>query len=102
MKLKCNHCKHEWNYKGKSDYYVCCPICHYKMKKIRKENLELGICQLCGKRFQLLHIHHKIPIKKGGSNDKSNLIQVCSRCHRNLHNKKIKEEDNKKLEKPKK
>ena len=36
--LKCNHCNHEWNYKGNSDYYVTCPRCYKKVNiSIKKE-----------------------------------------------------------------
>jgi len=36
MKIKCNHCKYEWEYKGESKYYVTCPNCLYKVN-IKKE-----------------------------------------------------------------
>lgn len=32
MKIKCPKCKHEWNYKGKSKFYVTCPQCYRKVK----------------------------------------------------------------------
>ncbi len=32
MKLKCNNCKYEWEYKGKSKYYATCPRCLQKVK----------------------------------------------------------------------
>jgi len=35
MKIKCKKCKHEWEYKGESKYYVTCPRCH---KNINIEN----------------------------------------------------------------
>jgi len=33
-KMKCTHkdCEHEWNYKGKSKFYVTCPQCYRKVK----------------------------------------------------------------------
>ena len=31
MIIKCHHCLHEWDYKGKSNKYVTCPVCHYKV-----------------------------------------------------------------------
>ena len=37
MKLKCPKCKHEWKYKGKSEYYVTCPHCYNKIN-IKKQN----------------------------------------------------------------
>ncbi|MEM3401968.1 MAG: hypothetical protein QW179_00960 [Candidatus Hadarchaeales archaeon] len=32
MKIVCPRCKHEWNYRGKSKYYVTCPQCLRKIK----------------------------------------------------------------------
>jgi hypothetical protein len=32
MKLKCQHCFHEWEYKGVGAFYASCPRCHYKVK----------------------------------------------------------------------
>ncbi|MEM3769353.1 MAG: hypothetical protein QXE37_04885 [Nitrososphaerales archaeon] len=32
MKIKCQHCGHEWDYKGKSEYYASCPRCMYKVR----------------------------------------------------------------------
>ena len=32
MKLKCNNCKYEWEYKGLSEYYATCPRCLNKVK----------------------------------------------------------------------
>jgi len=31
MKLKCNHCSYEWEYKGLQLYYASCPRCMYKI-----------------------------------------------------------------------
>jgi Zn finger protein HypA/HybF involved in hydrogenase expression len=31
MIIRCHHCSHEWDYKGKSNKYVTCPVCHYKV-----------------------------------------------------------------------
>ena len=28
--FSCPNCGHNWNYGGKSEYYVTCPQCHYK------------------------------------------------------------------------
>jgi len=38
MKLKCKHCKHEWEYKGKQEYYVTCPKCLYKVRIKEEKN----------------------------------------------------------------
>jgi len=29
MKIKCPKCDYEWDYKGKSKYYLSCPRCRY-------------------------------------------------------------------------
>jgi len=31
MKIKCPKCKHEWEYKGNSRYYITCPRCYNKV-----------------------------------------------------------------------
>ena len=31
MIIRCHHCSHEWDYKGKSRKYITCPVCHYKV-----------------------------------------------------------------------
>jgi tRNA(Ile2) C34 agmatinyltransferase TiaS len=31
VKLRCPHCGHVWDYKGKSKYYATCPRCMYKV-----------------------------------------------------------------------
>ena len=52
-KLKCKHCNHEWIYKGKSEFYTNCPICHYmvNIKKAREEEKEENerVIIKCGK-----------------------------------------------------
>jgi ribosomal protein S27E len=39
MKIKCPKCKKEWNYGGKSKYYVSCPQCHKNINIEGKKNL---------------------------------------------------------------
>ncbi len=33
MRLKCHHCRHEWDWAGdpKVSQYASCPRCHYKV-----------------------------------------------------------------------
>lgn len=45
-------------------------------------------CSICGKTNNL-QIHHKIPIKNGGTNDLFNLIPLCIDCHEKIHKFKI-------------
>lgn len=37
-------------------------------------------CQACKKPCKV-EIHHKVPVSKGGSNEKENLIALCKKCH---------------------
>jgi 5-methylcytosine-specific restriction endonuclease McrA len=38
----------------------------------------------CG-NASFLQIHHRRPVAGAGANDLENLVVLCSRCHRNLH-----------------
>lgn len=53
---------------------------------IKKEN---GfICSQCGIGHSFenpIHLHHIIPVSKGGTNSKSNLISLCKICHNKEH-----------------
>ncbi len=43
-------------------------------------------CQLCGRYSKgHLHLHHKKPVKLGGSHSESNLVVLCSDCHYQIH-----------------
>ena len=37
VETKCKNCKHKWDYKGKSKFYVTCPKCYYKCQSPHKE-----------------------------------------------------------------
>lgn len=39
MYLKCRNCDHKWNYKGKREFYACCPKCHY-LVNIKKQIIQ--------------------------------------------------------------
>ena len=44
-------------------------------------------CQKCGK-FAMdigLAVHHILPLHKGGTNDTSNLLILCHKCHSKSH-----------------
>lgn len=49
--------------------------------KLSEELRDGAVCSRCGST-DYLHVHHIIPAKKGGSRDRSNLVVLCSRCHR--------------------
>ena len=44
MKLKCQRCGYEWDYKGKSKWYTSCPKCKtsVKIKEIQFTDVEIG------------------------------------------------------------
>lgn len=58
-----------------------------KFKKLRLsgELKKPKICSCCGKKDNL-HLHHIIPMSKGGPDNYYNLIYVCDDCHENIHN----------------
>lgn len=53
----------------------------------RKQNLldEIDYCQECEEEKRNLHVHHIIPLGKGGSNTKNNLMVLCRECHEEIH-----------------
>ena len=73
----------------------------YKLEKIESKSKKkiysslINRCSIPGCIYGYdLHVHHIIPLKKGGSDTFDNYIVLCSFCHRNnrLHsnyNKKI-------------
>ncbi|MCX7596799.1 MAG: HNH endonuclease [Fischerella sp.] len=48
-----------------------------RSKVLQRDNRK---CQVCGKEYSG-QVHHIIPKSKGGTNDLSNLILLCGRCH---------------------
>ena len=43
-------------------------------------------CQLCNEYAKGdLHLHHILPIHKGGSHARYNLMPLCSKCHYIVH-----------------
>ena len=78
------------------------------LAKNRKEVFEAlgGKCFVCDFDFSdLLHIHHKVRLVDGGSNEIENLVLLCPNCHRLIHyfaesfssKEKIRYEDNLRL-----
>ena len=49
---------------------------------IKRDN---STCQHCGVVTWELYVHHVIPRSQGGSNDASNLIALCKKCHHDMH-----------------
>lgn len=43
-------------------------------------------CQKCRRKgFLGFHVHHILPLSKGGTNSLENLAYLCQRCHENEH-----------------
>ena len=53
-------------------------------RKYYFENLE-NECVNCGSTNEL-HLHHIVPIAKGGTNKLSNIAVLCVGCHSKVHN----------------
>lgn len=42
-------------------------------------------CQCCGKKHERLEVHHIIFRSLGGTDDEKNLITLCEKCHKAVH-----------------
>ena len=42
-------------------------------------------CQCCGKKHTRLEVHHITYRSKGGTDDEKNLITLCEKCHKAIH-----------------
>ena len=50
-----------------------------------------GVCRTpCCLNSMFLEIHHIKPVSHGGRNDESNMILLCSACHKHVHEKRMK------------
>lgn len=56
-------------------------------KKLLKD--KKGICEICHTKGQT-EKHHKKTKGSGGDDTEENLIEVCRKCHRLIHDGKIK------------
>lgn len=55
-----------------------------KFRKLKHKNYRKDrTCEVC--RGKGSEIHHIVPIKNGGNNDKRNLLRVCVECHEKIH-----------------
>lgn len=50
-----------------------------------------GVCRTPGcMNSMFLEIHHIKPVSHGGGNDESNMILLCSACHKHVHENRMK------------
>lgn len=58
-------------------------------KRIRDSYVKTHpFCELCYEKGVIApveEVHHKVPLAEGGTHERSNLISLCSSCHRKLH-----------------
>ncbi|MGN0470072.1 MAG: HNH endonuclease [Acutalibacteraceae bacterium] len=58
-------------------------------KRIRDSYVkEHPFCEKCFERGILVpvdEVHHIIPVSKGGTHDKNNLMSLCKSCHNKIH-----------------
>jgi HNH endonuclease len=53
--------------------------------RVRREMLrKYGACWRCSRRATRLHVHHVIPWRNGGGNERENLSVLCASCHRHV------------------
>ena len=66
-----------------------CKMYKGKWRKIRNEYVkEHPFCEKCfeqGKLVSADEIHHIVPLSRGGTHDRSNLISLCRSCHNKIH-----------------
>ena len=64
---------------------------NYSFANVRAHTLDRDnyTCQCCGKKHVRLEVHHIIFRSLGGSDELDNLITLCEKCHKALHDGKI-------------
>ena len=59
-------------------------------KRIRDRYVrEHPYCESCFKEGRIVpveEVHHILPLSRGGTNDRSNLMSLCQSCHTKIHN----------------
>ncbi len=61
----------------------------YQWKRVRvRYAKEHPLCEMCfkeGRYTRLDEVHHIIPVSRGGTNERTNLMSVCKSCHNKIH-----------------
>jgi predicted restriction endonuclease len=58
------------------------------IKKCRRQIIKIcgNKCYICGNGFwQILQVHHLLPVNEGGDSGLENLIVLCPNCHATVH-----------------
>ena len=85
-KIVCDHCGawRTWVKKTENEN---------KRGKASKYKPWLDYCQICLREKsrlglnETLHIHHLMPVSRGGNDDKENILIVCTYCHQEIHSR---------------
>ena len=67
-----------WGYQEGFDY-------GYSSRREAVFNRDNYTCQCCGKKHVRLEVHHIIFRSLGGTDDERNLITLCEKCHKAIH-----------------
>lgn len=67
-----------WGYQEGFDY-------GYSSRREAVLNRDNYTCQCCGKKHVRLEVRHIIFRRKGGTDDERNLITLCEKCHKAVH-----------------
>jgi 5-methylcytosine-specific restriction endonuclease McrA len=59
----------------------------YHQVRVDLYNDQKEYCPICGcwMPFDLAHLHHKKSRGSGGGDDLENLVLICFKCHRKVH-----------------
>jgi len=59
----------------------------YEWDRVRAAFLaQFPRCMLCG--APATEVHHRVPLRSGGTHDERNLMSLCGACHRRVHRRR--------------
>lgn len=65
------------------DYWPSYPPDWEDRKKLARSGIRA--CEHCHSSRNVLHVHHRRPISRGGTHKLENLIVICEKCHSKAH-----------------
>ena len=85
--------EHRTEQRRQYDRYERDPDVHKKYGRCwsrirRRYALEHPLCERClakGRAVPVDEVHHIIPVSKGGTHDRENLMSLCRSCHNKIH-----------------